>query len=115
MHRLFLVSTLLINALIILIPACLTILLAFYSWDGMSAPRFVGLGNFVTLWNDRIFWRAFQNNMIWMAIFLTIPIAMGLLAATMLLVARRGRAFFKSSTSCRWSSRQSSPPGFGRR
>ena len=95
MHRLFLIPTLLINGLIILIPACLTIALAFYSWDGMSSPRFVGFGNFTTLWNDRIFWRAFQNNMIWMAIFLTIPIVMGLLAATMLLIARRGRTFFQ--------------------
>jgi len=95
MHRLFIVPTLLINVLIILIPAVLTMVLAFYAWDGMSAPRFVGFGNFVTLWNDRIFWRAFQNNIIWTAIFLTVPIAMGLLAATMLLVARRGRTFFQ--------------------
>jgi len=95
MHRLFIVPTLLINVLIILIPAVLTMVLAFYAWDGMSAPRFVGFGNFVTLWNDRIFWPAFQNNIIWTAIFLTVPIAMGLLAATMLLVARRGRTFFQ--------------------
>ena len=95
MHRLFLIPTLLINFLIILIPACLTILLAFYEWDGMSTPSFVGFGNFFSLWNDRIFWRAFQNNLIWLVIFLTIPIAMGLLAATMLLVARRGRTFFQ--------------------
>jgi raffinose/stachyose/melibiose transport system permease protein len=95
MHRLYLLPTLAINIVVILIPACLTIVLAFYSWDGMSKPHFVGMGNFVELWHDRVFWRALTNNLIWTGIFLVVPIAMGLLAATMLLVVRRGRTFFQ--------------------
>lgn len=95
MHRLYLVPTLAINVVVILIPACLTIALAFFRWDGISAPSFIGLGNFQALWGDRIFWRALTNNIIWTAIFLVVPIAMGLLAATMLLVVRRGRTFFQ--------------------
>jgi raffinose/stachyose/melibiose transport system permease protein len=95
MHRLYLVPTLVINAVIILIPACLTITLAFFAWDGIGTPRWVGLGNFEALWRDRVFWRALGNNVVWTGIFLTVPIAMGLLAATMLLVARRGRTFFQ--------------------
>ena len=35
MHRLYLVPTLLINVVIILVPALLTIVLAFFSWDGI--------------------------------------------------------------------------------
>lgn len=95
MHWLYLLPTLAINAVIILIPACLTIALAFFRWDGISTPQFIGFGNFVALWNDPVFWTALGNNIIWTAIFLVIPIAMGLLAATMLLVARRGRTFFQ--------------------
>jgi raffinose/stachyose/melibiose transport system permease protein len=95
MHRLYLLPTLAINVVVILIPAFLTIALAFFRWDGISAPSFVGMGNFEALWNDRVFWRALRNNLVWTAIFLTVPIAMGLLAATMLLVARRGRTFFQ--------------------
>ena len=95
MHRLFLVPTLLINALIILIPAVVTIALAFYRWDGISDPRFVGWANFEALWNDRVFWKALVNNIKWTGLFLTIPIMTGLLAATLLLVARRGTMFFQ--------------------
>ena len=95
MHRLYLVPTLLINVVIIFIPAVLTIALAFYRWDGIGMPVFVGLTNFRQLLADRVFWMALGNNVIWTAIFLTIPIAMGLLAATMMLVARRGSAFFQ--------------------
>ena len=95
MHRLYLLPTLAINAVVILIPACLTIALAFFRWDGISTPAFIGLGNFSALWNDRVFWTALQNNLVWTAIFLVAPIAMGLLAATMLLVVQRGRTFFQ--------------------
>ena len=95
MHRLYVVPTLVINVVIIAIPALLTLTLAFFRWDGISAPVFVGLGNFVALWDDRVFWTALTNNLIWTAIFLTIPVTMGLLAATMMLVVRRGSSFFQ--------------------
>lgn len=95
MHRLYLVPTLLINVVIILVPALMTVSLAFLRWDGISDPVFVGLANFRALWADRVFWTALTNNVIWTVIFLTVPIAMGLLAAAMLLIARRGSTFFQ--------------------
>jgi raffinose/stachyose/melibiose transport system permease protein len=95
MYRLYLVPTLLINVVIIFIPAVLTIALAFFRWDGITTPVFIGLQNFQALWNDRVFWTALTNNLIWTGIFLTIPIFMGLLAATLLLVAKRGSMFFQ--------------------
>lgn len=95
MHRLYLVPTLFINVVIILVPALLTIALAFCHWDGISTPTFAGFDNFVTLFNDSVFWTALTNNVIWTAIFLIVPIGMGLFAAAMLLVARRGSTFFQ--------------------
>lgn len=95
MHRLYLLPTLVINFAVILVPALLTIALAFFEWDGITAPEFIGLGNFETLADDRVFWTALKNNLIWTGIFLTVPIAMGLLAATMLLLVRRGSTFFQ--------------------
>jgi raffinose/stachyose/melibiose transport system permease protein len=95
MHRLYVIPTLLINVVIILIPAVLTIILAFFRWDGISAPVFIGLGNFQILFWDGVFWTAFTNNLIWTAIFMVVPIVMGLLAASWLLIIRRGRTFFQ--------------------
>lgn len=91
MYRLYLVPTLAINAVIILLPAVLTIALAFYRWDGISDPTFVGLDNFRALYSDRVFWRALTNNLIWTAIFLTVPISFALLVASMLLLLSKGR------------------------
>lgn len=89
MHRLYVVPTLLINIVIILIPALLTIALAFVRWDGIGTPGFAGLANFSSLASDRVFWTAFGNNLIWTAIFLVVPIGMGLVAASMLLIIPR--------------------------
>ena len=95
MHRLFVIPTLVINVSVILLPALLTVVLAFYRWDGISDPAFVGFGNFEKLWGDRIFWKALKNNAIWTVLFLTFPIIIGLVAASLLLIARRGRTFFQ--------------------
>jgi raffinose/stachyose/melibiose transport system permease protein len=95
MHRLYLVPTLIINFVIVLVPALLTVVLAFCSWDGISTPTFSGLDNFRALLADSVFWSALTNNIIWTGIFLVVPIAMGLLAASMLLIVKRGSNFFQ--------------------
>jgi raffinose/stachyose/melibiose transport system permease protein len=95
MYRLYIVPTLVINFAVILVPAVLTIALAFCTWDGISTPKFVGLANFQDVFTDPAFWTALRNNVVWTLIFLTIPILLGIFAATMLLISRRGRAFFQ--------------------
>ncbi|ESY23285.1 sugar ABC transporter permease [Mesorhizobium sp. LNJC394B00] len=95
MHRLYLVPTLIINFVIVLVPALLTVVLAFCNWDGISTTTFSGLDNFRALLADGVFWSALTNNIIWTGIFLVVPIAMGLLAASMLLIVRRGSNFFQ--------------------
>jgi raffinose/stachyose/melibiose transport system permease protein len=95
MHRLYIVPTMLFNVAIVLVPALLTVLLAFFNWDGISTPTFAGLDNFRALAADGVFWGALENNIIWTLVFLTVPIAMGLLAASMLLIVRRGSNVFQ--------------------
>ena len=91
----FLLPALLINVLIILIPALLTIAMAFVNWDGTSDPAFAGLDNFRAMFADPVFFSALLNNVKWTALFLTVPIIMGLVAASLLLMVRRGRTFFQ--------------------
>lgn len=91
----FALPALAINVALILIPALLTVALAFCTWDGFSAPVFVGLANFQAMFADRVFWIALGNNIKWTLIFLTVPIAIGLVAATLLLMIKCGRTFFQ--------------------
>ena len=102
----FLIPALLINVVIILVPAFLTLAMAFFEWDGATTPVFAGFDNFRTIFDDPVFFTALLNNIKWTLIFLTIPIVMGFFAGVD--AARRrvaGERSFRPSISCRSSSR----------
>jgi raffinose/stachyose/melibiose transport system permease protein len=84
---LFALPALLINVCIILIPAVLTLMMAFFAWDGVGLPVWAGLANFQHMFGDPVFWSALTNNFIWTAIFLTVPVSIALLMAAALLMS----------------------------
>ena len=88
---LFLVPVLILNLIVILIPSAAGLAVAFTDWSGIGEMRFIGLGNFERLLNDSIFFKALSNNLIWTLIFLTAPVALGLLGAYLLAGIRRGQ------------------------
>jgi raffinose/stachyose/melibiose transport system permease protein len=92
---LFLLPALVINTVVILVPALLTVGMAFVEWDGVSIPTFAGLDNFRMIFADTVFLSALVNNLKWTLIFLTVPIAAGLVAGSLLLIIPRGRMFFQ--------------------
>ncbi|MGN8171852.1 carbohydrate ABC transporter permease [Agrobacterium sp. 22117] len=51
-----------------------------------NASKFVGFGNYVTLFNDPVFWAALWNTLLWIG--LTVPLQMGLGLLTALLLNR---------------------------
>jgi len=56
---------------------------------------FVGLRNFKEISRDWIFWQSLSNNVSWMLMFLTIPVAIGMLTAILLQHKKRGRSIFQ--------------------
>jgi raffinose/stachyose/melibiose transport system permease protein len=93
----FLVPILVLNLIIIIIPSLTGIVYAFTSWSGYGDPVFIGLQNFERLFQDQVFFRALSNNLIWTALFLTAPVAFGLLGAYLLSGIKRGQMFFRVS------------------
>ena len=81
---LFLFPLLFFNVVVILAPSLGTVYFAFTDWSGIGAAKFTGLANFQRMLGDDVFWRAFTNNLIWTVLFLTVPIAMGLLGAALM-------------------------------
>lgn len=63
-------------------PLIQSFVLSFYSWRGVSANRrFVGPANFERLWDDKVFWKALQNNL-WMLVVSAVALfVIGLLIA----------------------------------
>lgn len=94
-HTLFVLPALVLSAVVVMIPALLTFGAAFTSWDGISMPSFVGLANFSSISVDPVFWTAIWNNVQWTLIFLTVPMAIALVAASLLMSRNRSAALFQ--------------------
>ena len=71
---------------ILLAPACLlfavfvfypivdSVWLSLFDWDGIGPKRWVGLGNYIELFDDGVFWTALVNNIYWLIAFMLAPV-----------------------------------------
>lgn len=82
---LYVLPSLLLSVSLVLVPVVLTFLLGFTSWSGLGLPKWAGVSNFQQLFASSTFWEAFFNNIKWTAIFLTVPMFLGLLVSAALL------------------------------
>lgn len=85
------------SALWIGLPVVVSIVLAFTSYDVLSAPRFVGLDNFRDMFGDAVFRKSIWNTALYT--FLTVPfgMALGLLLALALNTGLRARGVFRTA------------------
>ena len=94
-YYLLISPALLLSLLLVLVPAILTFGAAMTEWDGMSMPNFVGLKNFKSLFQDHVFWISIGNNIRWAIIFLTIPMAIGLIVSSLLQRRKKASTIFQ--------------------
>jgi raffinose/stachyose/melibiose transport system permease protein len=92
---LFMIPLVVINLLVILGPSVATVYFSFTEWAGIGPAEFVGLQNYRDLLADEYFWQAMWHNVVWTILFLTVPIAMGLLGAFLLSQIKRFQLFFR--------------------
>lgn len=80
---------------LVLVPVALSIALAFTAYDGLTAPTWIGLGNFRELAHDPLFRIAAQNSLAFVA--LTVPLRMVIALGLALLLnrPRRGVGFYR--------------------
>ena len=95
-YYLLISPALLLSLGVVFVPGAMTLLVAFTDWNGVSLDlNWVGLANFQKIFSDRIFWNALGHNFRWTLLFLTIPVAIGLLTAMLLLKRRRTKTFYQ--------------------
>ncbi|MFP4022032.1 MAG: carbohydrate ABC transporter permease [Halanaerobium sp.] len=94
---LFLALPLVLYTIWVVGPTIYTIYLSFTEWDVISEPIFVGLDNYIDLFNDPVFYTSLINNFKWLAIFLAIPLTLGLFLALLLSQEIRGAKGFKAA------------------
>ncbi len=75
---------------LVLLPSLLTVGLAFTRFDALTPPVWVGTNNFVRLWNDRLFWIALGNTLLYLTLAVPLRIGGALLFALLLKPQRSG-------------------------
>jgi raffinose/stachyose/melibiose transport system permease protein len=95
-NYLLIAPSLLISVAIILIPGIMTFIFSFTDWNGLSPNiNFIGVQNFIEIFQDKVFYKAITNNIIWVVMFITIPVCVGMLAACLLLNCKKTRSMYQ--------------------
>jgi raffinose/stachyose/melibiose transport system permease protein len=94
---LLLLPALSLNVVIVLIPAIGTFYFAFTKWSGIGPAEWIGLDNFRRMLGDEEMVRAFANNVRWLVLSLTVPVAMALVVATLIASVNRGQKAMRAA------------------
>ena len=79
----------------VIIPIFQSVWISFYEWDGLGEAQWVGLANYIELFDDEYFYTSLKNNCIWLILYLfAVPI--GLFIALFLNQIVFGIRFYKS-------------------
>ena len=94
----FLVSPYLLHLLVfITFPIVFSIVLTFHKWNIISPMEYVGVDNFVRLFNDRMFWKAIVNTFVFLVIHIPLQIIIALALAYFLNQKLFFRAFYRAA------------------
>lgn len=91
----FIAPAALFFAVFVLWPIADSIWVSLHDWDGVHPMRWIGLGNYVELFGDDVFWTALVNNIWWLLAYMLAPIG-GLAIALFLNQNVLGMRLYKS-------------------
>ena len=93
---LFLLPVVVLNLLVMLGPSAGSLYYAFTDWRGLGSAEWVGLDNFVRMFDDRFVLNALRNNIKWLALSLVVPPAVAIIVAALLAEITRGQRIFRA-------------------
>ncbi len=70
-------------AVYVILPIFQSIWISFYDWDGIGEKTFIGLANYVELFDDEAFYTSLKNNILWLALYM-LAVPAGLFVALFL-------------------------------
>lgn len=95
---LFVLPILLLHLVVVAGPSISAIYYSFTDWKGLGKANFIGLANYRRLFfDDSTFRSAFGHNVLWLAIFMTVPFILALTTASMLSPVKKGAMFFRTA------------------
>lgn len=93
---LFLLPSVIIFIMFYLNPIVTVFTTSLTRWDGFNAPKFIGLNNFIEMFNSETFIMSLKNLLYWSLIAATIHVIFGVLIAFILYKKPKGWKFTRA-------------------
>ena len=93
---LFILPILVLYILVVIGPSLAAVYYSMTDWSGIGKAEFVGLKNFQEILKDANYLKALTNNLRWLVIFVTVPFALALIAASMLRGVKKAGMFYRT-------------------
>ncbi|MGW6195555.1 carbohydrate ABC transporter permease [Kribbella sp. NPDC055110] len=93
----FAAPALIFYGFVVIVPILQSVSYSFYSWDGVTTARFVGLSNYTAFFTDPELTQSLQHVLVLVLFFAALPIVLGLVSAALL-----GRGRVRGGGLYRW-------------
>ena len=91
----FLAPGLIMFLIYVILPIFQSIAISFYKWDGLSPAEYIGIANYIELFQDEYFYTSLKNNVLWLILFM-LAVPAGLAIALFLNQTVFGIRLYKS-------------------
>ncbi len=79
-----LVPTLVVYSIFIILPIAIAVRYSFMKYSGIGQARFIGLKNYIRLFQDELFWKSFKNTMVMFVLAFALLLTLSFLIALLL-------------------------------
>ena len=90
-----LIPTLLTYSIFIIIPVFIAVYYSFTQYSGLVKSKFIGIGNYIRMFGDKLFLIALRNTLLVLALSTVFLLIGSFLTALIMNVGFKGNAFFK--------------------
>ena len=80
----FLIPGAVFFTLVILIPFLANVGISFTKWSGVGTPVWIGVANYIRVFQDSVFWASFRNNLVMLLAVTVLPTLIGLFLSVFL-------------------------------
>ncbi len=93
---LFLVPGFALYLYLVLYPIVQSAVLSLYRWDTLASKRFIGFGNYVSVFNSSLFWKSMTNSIIFMLATTLLQVVIGFFLGYLVYLQLKGYRFYKT-------------------
>lgn len=80
----------------VFIPIIQSLNYGFQDWNGIKDAKYIGLGNYIKMFQDPYFWNSVQNNLVYVVIVVLMQVFIGLFFALLLSYVKKGAGIFRT-------------------